>query len=132
AHPFSAGEAGPCMNGQVAAAGGYFGEAVQRLVTRLLGEQLADGGWNCVAPVRSTRSSFNTTICVLEALLEHERARGATADVTAARRRGEAYLLERRLFRRLSTGEPIERDRKSGASWTSLAFPAWWPYDLLR
>ncbi len=75
-NPFFAGEVEPCINGQVAAAGAYFGQDVSGIVDRLLGEQLADGGWNCDAPHRSTRSSFNTTICVLEALLEYERARG--------------------------------------------------------
>ena len=131
-NPFFAGEVEPCINGQVAAAGAYFGEDVRGLVDRLLGEQLADGGWNCEAENGSTRSSFNSTICVLEALLEHERAGGATPDVTAARRRGEEYLLERRLHRRRSTGEAIERDRKGGAMWTHLAFPTWWHYDVLR
>jgi hypothetical protein len=131
-HPFFAGEVEPCINGQVAASGAYFGVDVGGIITRLLGEQLADGGWNCEAPERSTRSSFNTTICVLEALLEHERAAGSASDVTEARRRGEEYLLERRLFRRKSTGEAIERDRKGGAAWTRFAFPTWWHYDVLR
>src|SRR5438093_10078404 len=112
-------------------AGAYFGQDVRGIVNRLLGEQLSDGGWNCEAPNRSTRSSFNTTICVLEALLEHERA-GGGPEVTAARLRGEEYLLERRLFRRRSTGEVIERDRKGGAAWTRFALPTWWHYDVLR
>jgi hypothetical protein len=116
----------------VAASGAYFGQDVQRIVDRLLGEQLPDGGWNCEAENGSTRSSFNTTICVLEALLEHERAGGATPEVMPARLRGQEYLLERRLFRRKSTGEVIERDRKGGASWTRFAFPTWWHYDVLR
>jgi hypothetical protein len=85
-NPFFAGEVEPCINGQVAAAGAYFGQDVRGLIERLLGEQLPDGGWNCDAPP-STHSSFNTTICVLEALLEHERAGGATGEVTAARLR---------------------------------------------
>ncbi len=129
---FFAGELEPCINGQVAMAGAYFGQDVQGLIDRLLGEQLPDGGWNCEAPHSSTRSSFNTTICVLEALLEHERADGANPAVTAARLRGQEYLLERRLFRRRSTGEVIERDRYGGASWTRFAFPTWWHYDVLR
>jgi hypothetical protein len=131
-NPFFAGEVEPCINGQVAAAGAYFGQDVRGIVERLLGEQLSDGGWNCEAPSGSTRSSFNTTICVLEALLQHERARGATPEVTEARLRGQEYLLERRLFRRRSTGEAIERDRKGGAAWTRFAFPTWWHYDVLR
>src|SRR5437773_301192 len=127
-----AGEVAAGINGQVAMAGAYFGQDVQGLIDRLLGEQLSDGGWNCEAPSRSTRSSFNTTLCVLEALLEHERAGGGTPNVIAARLRGKEYLLERRLFRRRSTGEVIERDRKGGAAWTHFAFPTWWHYDVLR
>jgi hypothetical protein len=130
--PFFVGEVEPCINGQVAASGAYFGQDVQRIVDRLLGGQLPDGGWNCEAESGSTRSSFNTTICVLEALLEYELAGGSRAAVTEARLRGQEYLLERRLFRRLSTGEVIERDRKGDTAWTRFAFPTWWHYDVLR
>jgi len=131
-NPFFTGEVEPCINGQVAATGAYFGQDVRGLVERLLGEQMPDGGWNCEAANGSTRSSFNTTICVLEALLEHERAAGTSREVTEARLRGQEYLLERRLFRRRSTGQAIERDRKGGAEWTRFAFPTWWHYDVLR
>jgi hypothetical protein len=131
-NPFFAGEVEPCINGQVAAVGAYFGQDVVGIINRLLGEQLPDGGWNCEAPESSRRSSFNTTICVLEALLEHELAGGGSAEVTGARLRGQEYLLERRLFHRLSTGEVIQRDRKGGAAWTRFAFPTWWHYDVLR
>jgi hypothetical protein len=137
-NPFFAGELEPCINGQVAAAGAYFGqdsvvgEATRGLISRLLGEQLSDGGWNCEAANGSTHSSFNTTICVLEALIEYERAAGGSPRLTEARLRGQEYLLERRLFHRLSTGTVIERDRKGGADWTRFAFPTWWHYDVLR
>ena len=129
---FFQGETEPCINGQVAAAGAYFRQDVRGIIDRLLTEQLSDGGWNCEAENGSARSSFNTTICVLEALLEHERAVGGDVAVASARLRGQKYLLERRLFHRLSTGEAIERDRKSGAAWTSFAAFPWWHYDLLR
>jgi hypothetical protein len=131
-NPFFAGEIEPCINAQVATAGAYFGQNVDGIVDRLLGEQLADGGWNCEAPTRSARSSFNTTICVLEALAEYERAGGATPALGSAQRRGQEYMLERRLLRRRSTGEVIARDRKGGGDWTQLAFPSWWHYDVLR
>ncbi len=131
-NPFFAGEVEPCINGQVAAVGAYFGQDVRGIVDRLLAEQLPDGGWNCEAANGSTRSSFNTTICVLEALLEHELAGGGSPEVTGARLRGQEYLLARRLFRRRSTGEAIASDRKSGAVWTRFAFPTWWHYDVLR
>jgi len=129
-NPFFAGETEPCINGQVAAVGAYFREDVQALIDRLLSEQQPDGGWNC--DCGSVHSSFNTTICVLEALLEWERTAGATQTLVAARRRGEDYLLERKLFRRRSTGAIITRDRKGGADWTRFAFPTWWHYDVLR
>ena len=132
ANSFFAGEVEPCINGQVAAAGAYFGEDVQGIIERLLAEQLPDGGWNCEAKNGSERSSFHTTICVLEALLEHERSAGASAEVTGARLRGQQYLLERRLFRRRSTGEVIEDRKARGISWTRFAFPTWWHYDVLR
>lgn len=125
-NPFFEGEVEPCINGQVAASGAYFGQDVQRLIDRLLGEQLTDGGWNCEAPDNSTRSSFHTTICVLEALLEYEPAGGNRAEVTEARLRGQEYLLERRLLRRRTTGEVID------PAWTRLSFPNWWHYDVLR
>ena len=124
--PFFVGEVEPCINGQMAASGAYFGQDVQRVIARLLGEQLADGGWNCETEKGSTRSSFNTTICVLEALLEYELANGSRAEVTEASRRGQEYLLERRLLRRLTTGEIID------PVWTRFSFPNWWHYDVLR
>lgn len=132
ANAFFVGEVEPCINGQVAAAGAYFGQDVRGLVLRLRGEQLPDGGWNCEAANGSRRSSFNTTICVLEALLAYERAFGTDDETTQARLRGQDYLLERRLLRRRSTGELIERDRKGGSDWGRFAFPVWWHYDVLR
>jgi hypothetical protein len=129
--PFFEGEVEPCINGRVLGLGAGFGHPSDRLLDRLLGEQLADGGWNCEAERGSVRSSFHTTICVLEGLLEYEKARGATTEVTAARVRGQEYLLERRLFRRRSTGEVIQ-DRKGSHDWTRFAYPPAWRYDVLR
>jgi hypothetical protein len=123
--PFFDGEVEPCINGRTVALGAYFGVDVDDIVTRLLGEQLTDGGWNCEVENGSVRSSFNTTICVLEGLLEHERATGGSAESVSARQRGEEYLLERRLFRRLSTGEVADQ------YWLSFSFPTWWHYDVL-
>jgi hypothetical protein len=129
---FFAGEVEPCINGQVGAVGAYFGQDVRGIVDRLIAEQLPDGGWNCEAVNGSTRSSFNTTICVLEALLEYERGAEGSPEVTHARLCGQEYLLARRLLRRRSTGEVIERDRKGDAAWIRFAFPTWWHYDVLR
>lgn len=124
--PFFEGEVEPCINGRVAALGGYFGVRSDRLVDRLLSEQLADGGWNCEAERGSLRSSFHSTICVLEGLLAFEHAFGVASTITSARRRAHEYLLKRRLLRRLSTGEIID------SVWTQFAFPPLWHYDVLR
>lgn len=132
ANHFFAGEVEPCINGQVAAIGAYFGQDVRGLVDRLLAEQLADGGWNCEAAIGSTRSSFHTTICVLEALLAYERANVDDPRVTEARVRGHDYLLERHVFRRRSTGEVVVDRKAPGVDWTRFAFPTWWHYDALR
>jgi hypothetical protein len=126
ANRFFEGEVEPCINGNVVATGSYFGVDMAPVVDRLLREQLADGGWNCEVENGATVSSFGTTINVLEGLLEHERATGGSAGVGEARRRGEEYLLERRLFRRRSTGEVID------ASWLRFSFPHWYHYDVLR
>jgi hypothetical protein len=123
---FFEGEVEPCINGNVVATGAYFDVDMAPLVERLLGEQLPDGGWNCEVENGATVSSLVTTINVLEGLLEHERATGGSARVGEARRRGEAYLLERRLFRRKSTGEVID------PAWLQLSFPHWYHYDVLR
>ena len=94
--PFFEGEVEPCINGRVVSVGSYFRQDVRGLVDRLLGEQMDDGGWNCEQEHGSTRGSFHTTINVLEGLAEHERATGGSPAVTAARERGQEYLLERR------------------------------------
>ena len=126
--PFFEGEVEPCINGRVVSVGSYFRQNAQSegLVDRLLSEQMDDGGWNCEQENGSTRGSFHTTICVLEGLAEHERATGGSSAVAAARKRGQDYLLERRLLRRLSTGEMID------PAFTEFSFPTGYYYDVLR
>src|SRR5258708_14854177 len=106
--PFLHGETEPCINGRILAIGAYFKEPNDALANQLLGEQLEDGGWNCEAP-KSRRSSFHTTICVLDGLLEYERAGRQPATITKARKRAEKYLLKRRMFRSLRTGKIIDK-----------------------
>lgn len=122
---FFDGEVEPCINGRTLTAGAYFGADVETLLRGLLAEQLSDGGWNCEAENGSVVSSFDSTINVLEGLLEYEQNGGATP-VSEARRRGEEYLLERHLFRRKSTGE-VGVD-----SWLQFSWPTRWHYDVLR
>jgi len=121
--PFFGGEVEPCINGRTVALGVYFGQDVTPIVDRLRAEQLADGGWNCAAERGSVRSSFDTTINVLEGLLAFEQAFGGESET---RRRGEEYLLARGLFRRLSTGEVVD------PAYLQFSFPPRWHYDVLR
>lgn len=120
------GEAEPCINGSAVAIGAYFGQDVDGIVERLVADRLGDGGWNCWAEYGATVSSFHSTICVLEGLLEWEQAGGSSPDVTETRRQGEAYLLERGLFRRVSNGRVVDPRFKM------FSFPVRWYYDVLR
>jgi hypothetical protein len=122
---FFDGEVEACINGRTLSVGAYFGADVDGLVAVLLADQLDDGGWNCWTEQGATVSSFDSTICVLEGLLEYELADGRLP-VAAARRRAEEYLLERHLFRRKSTGEVVTE------RWLQFSWPPRWYYDVLR
>jgi hypothetical protein len=117
-----------CVTAMVLALACYFritGSFQDGVVESLLEQQRGDGGWNCQRD--SSRSSFNTTISVLEAMLEYEGTKAAVAaDTVKARKRAHEYLLERRLMRSLSTGELIK------PRWRLFSFPPRWHYDVLR
>ena len=123
--PYLEGETEPCINGRILGIGAYFKKANDALADQLLGDQLEDGGWNCEAP-KSRRSTFHTTICVLEGLLEYEQTGRKSTAVNKARKRGENYLLERGMFRSLRTGKVINQ------RWLRFSFPTFWHYDVLR
>ncbi len=120
------GEVEPCINGRTIDTGACFGINIAPIVERIVGERLDDGGWNCEAENGSVRTSFDTTINVLDGLLEFERATGGSAAASEVRRSGEQYLLERRLFRRKSTGDVVN------LQYLDFAFPYYWHYDVLR
>ncbi len=123
--PFFTGETEACINGRILGLGAWFGEPSRRLLDQLLSEQLGDGGWNCDAP-SSTRSSFHSTICVLEGFAAWEQAEGASPDISTARQRGDAYLLDRQLFRGLRSGDVVDN------RFTKFGFHPNWEYDVLR
>jgi hypothetical protein len=127
--PYLNGETEPCINGRILGIGSYFKKPNDALAKQLLSEQLEDGGWNCEAP-KSQRSSFHTTICVLEGLLEYERvgrkSEAIAKSVAKARKRAESYLLDRHMFRSLRTGKVIDK------RWLRFSFPTFWHYDVLR
>lgn len=124
--PYWGGEVDCCINGYTLANGAWLGAEVSELAQWFLDHQLADGGWNCYWVEGSIRSSFHSTLNSLTGLLSYEAATGGSDALRAARRAGEEYLLERRLLRRLSTGEPV-------GPWVGrFAYPFRWFYSVLK
>ncbi len=93
------------------------------LLRFLLGQQKADGGWNCDGDSRV--GSVHSTLSTLEAL-QLRRQRTPQRAIEAAMKRGHEYLLARRLFRSLGTGQVIR------PSFKLFSFPPRWYYDVLR
>jgi hypothetical protein len=124
--PFWHGEVDSCINGRTMRAGARFGADVSRIVEYCGEDQQPDGGWNCfrLEHEGSSRSSFASTLSVLEGLLEHEIATGEST--ATMRQRGMEYLLERSLLRGLRSGEVVSE------SFLAFPFPPRWRYDVLR
>lgn len=123
--PYWGGEVDCCINAWTVANGLWLGADVTGIVEWFLEHRLPDGGWNCEWVEGSTRSSFHSTLNALTGLLTHDVATGGTDATRAARRSGEEYLLQRALFRRLSTGEPV-------GPWVDhFGYPFRWRYSVL-
>lgn len=115
--PYWGGEVDCCINSWTVSNGLWLGTDISGIVDWFLEHRLPDGGWNCEWVEGSTRSSFHSTLNSLKGLLDFDISTGGTSATQAARRSGEEYLLERGLYRRLSTGEPV-------APWVDrLAYP---------
>jgi hypothetical protein len=124
--PYWGGEVDCCINAYTLANGTWLGADVAGIAQWFLDHQQADGGWNCEWVNGSTRSSFHSTLNTLKGLLAYEVTTGGSDALRAARRAGEEYLLQRRLMRRLSTGEVV-------APWvTRFAYPFRWCYSVLN
>ncbi|MEU4745278.1 squalene cyclase [Actinosynnema sp. NPDC023658] len=124
--PYWGGEVDCCINAWTVGNGLWLGADVTGIVDWFVEHRLPDGGWNCEWVEGSTRSSFHSTLNSLKGLLALETATGGTEATRAARRSGEEYLLQRGLFRRLSTGEPV-------APWVDrFSYPFRWFYNVLN
>lgn len=124
--PFWGGEVDCCINAWTVANGVWLGADIDGIVDWFLEHQLPDGGWNCEWVEGSTRSSFHSTLNSLKGLLAYDAATGGTDATTTARHRGQEYLLERKLFRRMSTGGPV------GAWVDRFLYPFRWGYSVLN
>lgn len=124
--PYWGGEVDCCINAWTVANGVWLGADITGIVEWFLEHRMADGGWNCEWVEGSTRSSFHSTLNSLKGLVAYDAATGGTDATREARRSGEEYLLERALYRRLSTGEPV-------AHWVNhYAYPFRWLYSVLN
>ncbi len=90
--------------------------------------QLPDGGLNCDEEAytkSSPKSSIVSTLPCLEAVLFCVQKDLASEEIRFLDK-GGAYLLKQKLFRRVSTGEVIDKD------WLEIRFPRFYEYDYLR
>ncbi|MET0829874.1 MAG: squalene cyclase [Microbacterium sp.] len=124
--PYWAGEVDACINGYTLANGVWLGADVSELAQWFVDHQVEEGGWNCYWVDGATRASFHSTLNSLKGILAYEQAVGGSADLFAARRAGEEYLLERHLTRRLTTGEPV------GPWLTRFTYPVRADYSALK
>ncbi|TDK84595.1 squalene cyclase [Mycolicibacterium mucogenicum] len=124
--PYWSGEVDCCINAWTLANGVWLGADVNGIADWFLEHQLPDGGWNCDWVEGSTRSSFHSTLNSLKGLLAFEAATGGEAEISAARRRGEEYLLERRLLYRLTTNQSV------GQWINDFSYPMRWSYSALN
>lgn len=124
--PFWGGEVDACINAYTLAAGGWLGADVSSIAEWFVEQRLPDGGWNCSWVEGSTRSSFHSTLNVVEGILDHERRTGVDPELRTVRLSGQEYLLERRLMFRRSDGELV------GPWATRFAFPFRWQYSALK
>ena len=124
--PYWGGEVDCCINAWTLANGLWLGADVTGIADWFVEHRLPDGGWNCEWVDGSRRSSFHSTLNSLKGLLAFDVATGGTDASRAARHGGEEYLLERGLFRRLSTGEAV-------GSWVDrFAYPIRWVCSTLN
>lgn len=121
-----------CVNGMALGYACYFGAPATQLasiVDFLLGQRLADGGFNCELNRSGARhSSVHTTVSVMEGITEyhHSGYRYRLAELLQARATCGEFLLRHRLYRSEGSGQPID------AEFTRLHHPPRWHFDVLR
>lgn len=121
-----------CINGMFLDYACYFGAdptALYSVVDFVIGQHMADGGWNCrLNRSGAVHSSLHSTLSVLEGILSYG-VHGYTyrldeLEIMAAA--GREFVLQHRLFLSDRTGEVIDKRM------TMLSYPSRWRYDILR
>lgn len=124
--PYWDGEVDCCINAFTLSNGLWLGLDMAKNAQWFVEHQAADGGWNCEWVEGSTRGSFHSTLNSLIGLLDYEQQTGRNSQITAARKKAEEYLLQRKLMFKLGTDEPVGR-------WVAeFIAPARWRYSALR
>jgi hypothetical protein len=119
-----------CVTSMILALLAYFrhpDEYLHSIASYLIGQQMADGGWNCKSYQGATHSSFHTTISALEGLYEYECSfPEKKKQISKIRARGHEFLLAHRLYKSHKTGKVFD------AKMTAMPFPPRWRYDFIR
>jgi hypothetical protein len=103
---------------------GLADERTGELVSRLLGWQWSDGGWNCDKRRGADSSSFMESLIPLRALALYAQVSGDPKVRTSAEHAAEIFL-KRRLFKRQRDGELMDKH------FVRLHYPIFWHYDIL-
>lgn len=100
------------------------------MIDYVLDHKMSDGGWNCAWERRPypKQSSLHTTLSVLEAFanLKDFNYNYRLEEINEGCKTGSEYILTKRLFKSVRTGETIHKDMLKNP------FPYGWKYDMLR
>jgi hypothetical protein len=104
---------------------GYEASAIHQVTDFLANQQVKEGNWLPNEAPSAAYYTFETTLLVLEALLQYGNRYAAKENqvISKAAQNGQEFLLKHHLG--LERGKPIKGKR------TSFSFPSYWFYDVL-
>jgi len=119
-----------CVTSMILALLAYFrysDDRIHDMAAHIIGQQMADGGWNCESYNGAIHSSFHTTISALEGLYEYECAfPEIKRRISRVRAKGHQFLLRHNLYKSHRTGDVFDKKM------TTMPFPPRWRYDFVR
>ncbi len=103
---------------------GYDHEYIHDIVKYLINKQEMTGNWLPNNSERSVDYTFDTTLLILEALLQYRvRYRSEKTELSQAEKRGQDFLLSHELY--------LANNKILNQQWMSFSFPPYWHYDIL-